>query len=52
MESSYGGMENMRSYGTILLFAGGVGITKQEVWGNLGSDETLLEEWSRSEAVG
>jgi Ferric reductase NAD binding domain/Ferric reductase like transmembrane component/FAD-binding domain len=29
VEGPYGGMENMRSYGTVLLFAGGVGITHQ-----------------------
>jgi predicted ferric reductase len=29
VEGPYGGTENMRSYGTVLLFAGGVGITHQ-----------------------
>jgi len=29
VEGPYGGLENMRSYGTVLLFAGGVGITHQ-----------------------
>lgn len=29
VEGPYGGMENVRSYGTVLLFAGGVGITHQ-----------------------
>ena len=29
VEGPYGGMENMKSYGTVLLFAGGVGITHQ-----------------------
>jgi predicted ferric reductase len=29
LEGPYGGLENMRSYGTVLLFAGGVGITHQ-----------------------
>jgi predicted ferric reductase len=29
IEGPYGGLENMRSYGTVLLFAGGVGITHQ-----------------------
>jgi hypothetical protein len=29
VEGPYGGLENMRSYGTVVLFAGGVGITHQ-----------------------
>lgn len=29
IEGPYGGLENMRSYGTVVLFAGGVGITHQ-----------------------
>lgn len=29
VEGPYGGLENLRSYGTVLLFAGGVGITHQ-----------------------
>jgi NAD(P)H-flavin reductase len=29
IEGPYGGLENLRSYGTVLLFAGGVGITHQ-----------------------
>ncbi|KAG9231194.1 ferric reductase like transmembrane component-domain-containing protein [Amylocarpus encephaloides] len=29
VEGPYGGLENLRSYGTVILFAGGVGITHQ-----------------------
>jgi len=29
VEGPYGGLENLRSYGTVVLFAGGVGITHQ-----------------------
>lgn len=29
LEGPYGGLDNMRSYGTVVLFAGGVGITHQ-----------------------
>lgn len=41
VEGPYGGLENMRSYGTVLLFAGGVGITHQ-----LSHLHDLVTAWS------
>lgn len=41
VEGPYGGLENMRSYGTVLLFAGGVGITHQ-----LSHVHDIVSAWS------